>query len=177
MACIWKSSTVVLAFYPSWLQKETPFTAGISSWCIIQMWSPVTSLNFNLSMLSLWLAQLSDDGHVELQDCLASIKNPCTLSETATAHFQELLSSASPPHASEIFQVFCSFHMSRDRGFQEVHVFLLWAHRGLQHCRKSMWAYSAIYIISKSSYLGNILKLMYNRHWTPRNVFCLVDNI
>lgn len=65
-------------------------------------------------MLSLWLAQLSDDGHVELQDSLTLIENPCTLSETIIARFQELLSSASPLDASETFQVFCSFHMSRD---------------------------------------------------------------
>lgn len=48
---------------------------------------------------------------------------------------------------------------------------------GPQHCRRSTWAYSAIYIISQSSYTGNILELIDNRHWTPRNVFCLMDNI
>lgn len=88
-------------------------------------------------MLSSWLTQLSDDGHVEQQHCLALAENPCTLSETATAHFQELLCSTSPLGAPETLQVFCSLCMSKGKSWQEVHLFLYWAQRGPEYCRIS----------------------------------------
>lgn len=130
-------------------------------------------------MLRLWLAQLLGDGYVELHDSLALVKTLCTISETTISSFQELLSSSSSSSldVSETFQGFCSFLMSTDKGLQEVHIFLLWSQGDPQLWRISMWVYSVIYIISRSSYPSNILKFIDNRHWTPSNVYCLMYNV
>lgn len=63
------------------------------------------------------------------------------------------------------------------KGMQEVHIFLLWAQGNPQHWRISMCVYSVIYIISISSYPGNILKFIDNKHWIPNTVFCLMYSV
>ena len=169
MECIWKSNTVALAFYPSLLQllQEITFTSGVSSWWIIPLKNPVILLKYKLFMPSLWLAELSDDGHMELQDCLALIETPCTLPETATALFQELLSSVSPLDASDLPSILlfsheaCKKSISYFFGLREVSSAAEWAHSLLCDLAQKV----------------HTLKVIHNWHWTPHDVFCIMDNV